>query len=182
MHRYLEQILYAFIWCGAYLKHVAANGCQVMLATAASLSGLHMTLSAVHAGESSLTGYMVCICPQTVQHLFTGIQHMLRNKLSWSSSYMAFLKSFNKPINPSINVHLVWLGPIRGQKTMTETQHTPSTLPSLVAVLQDMRIAWEEPFGPVIPVIRLKSIDDAIDHCNSNNLALQVRTGHLWYY
>lgn len=40
--------------------------------------------------------------------------------------------------------------------------------------VQDMRIAWEEPFGPVIPVIRVKSIDDAIDHCNSNNLALQV--------
>lgn len=41
-------------------------------------------------------------------------------------------------------------------------------------LLQDMRIAWEEPFGPVIPVIRVKTIDDAIDHCNSNNLALQV--------
>ena len=40
--------------------------------------------------------------------------------------------------------------------------------------VQDMRIAWEEPFGPIIPVIRVKSIDDAIDHCNSNNLALQV--------
>ena len=40
--------------------------------------------------------------------------------------------------------------------------------------LQDMRIAWEEPFGPIIPVIRVKNIDDAIDHCNSNNLALQV--------
>ena len=39
-----------------------------------------------------------------------------------------------------------------------------------------MRIAWEEPFGPVIPVIRVKNIDDAIDHCNSNNLALQVCT------
>ena len=43
-----------------------------------------------------------------------------------------------------------------------------------VCGLQDMRIAWEEPFGPVIPVIRVKTIDDAIDHCNSNNLALQV--------
>jgi len=42
--------------------------------------------------------------------------------------------------------------------------------------VQDMRIAWEEPFGPVIPVIRVKNIDDAIDHCNSNNLALQVCT------
>lgn len=40
-------------------------------------------------------------------------------------------------------------------------------------VTQKMRIAWEEPFGPVVPVIRVKNVDDAIDHCNNNNLALQ---------
>lgn len=40
--------------------------------------------------------------------------------------------------------------------------------------MQKMRIAWEEPFGPVVPVIRVKNVDDAIDHCNNNNLALQV--------
>ena len=39
----------------------------------------------------------------------------------------------------------------------------------------EMRIAWEEPFGPVIPVIRVSSVEQAIDHCNSNNLALQAR-------
>ena len=42
--------------------------------------------------------------------------------------------------------------------------------------VQKMRIAWEEPFGPVVPVIRVKTIDEAIDHCNTNNLALQVVT------
>jgi glyceraldehyde-3-phosphate dehydrogenase (NADP+) len=36
-----------------------------------------------------------------------------------------------------------------------------------------MRIAWEEPFGPVIPVVRVKTIEEAIDHTNANNLALQ---------
>jgi hypothetical protein len=36
-----------------------------------------------------------------------------------------------------------------------------------------MRLAWEEPFGPVIPVIRVKSVEEAVDHCNTNNLALQ---------
>ena len=40
--------------------------------------------------------------------------------------------------------------------------------------MQKMRLAWEEPFGPVVPVIRVKSIDEAIEHCNTNNLALQV--------
>ena len=52
--------------------------------------------------------------------------------------------------------------------------HSPKALN--ITVVQDMRIAWEEPFGPVIPVIRVKTIDDAIDHCNSNNLALQARS------
>lgn len=36
-----------------------------------------------------------------------------------------------------------------------------------------MRLAWEEPFGPVVPVVRVKSVEEAVDHCNANNLALQ---------
>ncbi|KAK9837166.1 hypothetical protein WJX81_007685 [Elliptochloris bilobata] len=40
-------------------------------------------------------------------------------------------------------------------------------------VTRDMRLAWEEPFGPVIPVVRVKTIEEAVDHCNANNLALQ---------
>ena len=39
--------------------------------------------------------------------------------------------------------------------------------------MQDMRIAWEEPFGPVVPVIRIKTVEEGIEHCNTNNLALQ---------
>ena len=42
-------------------------------------------------------------------------------------------------------------------------------------VTPEMRIAWEEPFGPVIPVVRVPTVEAAIDHCNTNNLALQVR-------
>lgn len=41
--------------------------------------------------------------------------------------------------------------------------------------VQNMRLAWEEPFGPVLPLIRVKTVEEAIDHCNANNLALQVR-------
>ena len=36
-----------------------------------------------------------------------------------------------------------------------------------------MRLAWEEPFGPVVPVVRVKTVEEAVDHCNANNLALQ---------
>ncbi len=42
-----------------------------------------------------------------------------------------------------------------------------------------MRIAWEEPFGPVIPVVRVPNVEAAIDHCNTNNLALQVWLTHV---
>lgn len=43
-------------------------------------------------------------------------------------------------------------------------------------VRPDMRIAWEEPFGPVLPVIRINSVEEGIHHCNASNFGLQV-----WY-
>lgn len=41
-------------------------------------------------------------------------------------------------------------------------------------VRPDMRIAWEEPFGPVLPVIRISSVEEGIHHCNASNFGLQV--------
>lgn len=43
-------------------------------------------------------------------------------------------------------------------------------------VRPDMRIAWEEPFGPVLPVIRINSVEEGIHHCNASNFGLQVQT------
>jgi len=40
-------------------------------------------------------------------------------------------------------------------------------------VTPNMRIAWEEPFGPVVPIMRVDSVQQGVDHCNKNNLALQ---------
>eukprot|EP00270_Netrium_digitus_P008586 TRINITY_DN2578_c0_g1_i1.p1 TRINITY_DN2578_c0_g1~~TRINITY_DN2578_c0_g1_i1.p1 ORF type:complete len:506 (+),score=143.39 TRINITY_DN2578_c0_g1_i1:218-1735(+) len=40
-------------------------------------------------------------------------------------------------------------------------------------VRPDMRLAWEEPFGPVLPVIRITTVDEGIHHCNANNFGLQ---------
>jgi glyceraldehyde-3-phosphate dehydrogenase (NADP+) len=40
-------------------------------------------------------------------------------------------------------------------------------------VTTDMKLAWEEQFGPVLPFMRVSSVDDAIQHCNSSRLALQ---------
>lgn len=40
-------------------------------------------------------------------------------------------------------------------------------------VTLDMRIAWEEPFGPVLPVIRVQSVREAIDIANQSEYGLQ---------
>jgi glyceraldehyde-3-phosphate dehydrogenase (NADP+) len=41
-------------------------------------------------------------------------------------------------------------------------------------VRPDMRIAWEEPFGPILPVVRINSVEEGIYHCNARNFGLQV--------
>lgn len=38
----------------------------------------------------------------------------------------------------------------------------------------DMRLAWEEPFGPVLPVIRVKDKDEAIEIANRSEYGLQA--------
>ena len=40
-------------------------------------------------------------------------------------------------------------------------------------VTSDMRIAWEEPFGPVLPIIRVKDKDEAIEVANKSQYGLQ---------
>ena len=40
-------------------------------------------------------------------------------------------------------------------------------------VRPDMRLAWEEPFGPVVPVMRVPNVDVAVEHANANRYALQ---------
>ena len=40
-------------------------------------------------------------------------------------------------------------------------------------VTEDMRIAWEEQFGPVVPFIRIKTIDEAIKISNKSEYGLQ---------
>jgi glyceraldehyde-3-phosphate dehydrogenase (NADP+) len=44
-------------------------------------------------------------------------------------------------------------------------------------VKPEMRIAWEEPFGPILPVVRVKTVEEAIHHANASQFGLQVSTG-----
>lgn len=38
----------------------------------------------------------------------------------------------------------------------------------------DMQVAWEEPFGPILPIIRVKNVEEAIEICNSSEYGLQT--------
>lgn len=40
-------------------------------------------------------------------------------------------------------------------------------------VKENMRIAWEEPFGPVLPIIRVSNLDEAIKIANKSEYGLQ---------
>lgn len=40
-------------------------------------------------------------------------------------------------------------------------------------VTTDMRLAWEEPFGPILPVIRVKDMEEAIQIANASQYGLQ---------
>ncbi len=47
--------------------------------------------------------------------------------------------------------------------------------PTLVDhVTEDMKLAWEEPFGPVLPIIRISSDDEAIHIANESEFGLQA--------
>lgn len=37
----------------------------------------------------------------------------------------------------------------------------------------DMRLAWEEPFGPVLPILRVKTVEEAIEIANASEYGLQ---------
>ncbi|HHG7426467.1 TPA: NADP-dependent glyceraldehyde-3-phosphate dehydrogenase [Streptococcus pneumoniae] len=40
-------------------------------------------------------------------------------------------------------------------------------------VTKDMKVAWEEPFGPVVPIIRVASVEEAIAFANESEFGLQ---------
>lgn len=63
----------------------------------------------------------------------------------------------------------------KGAKLVTGNKRTGNLFaPTLFDnVTTDMRLAWEEPFAPVLPVIRVKNVDEAIDIANRSEYGLQ---------
>ena len=63
----------------------------------------------------------------------------------------------------------------KGAKVLTGGGRTGDLIePTLVDnVTTDMRLAWEEPFGPVLPLMRVKDMQEAIDIANRSEYGLQ---------
>ena len=43
----------------------------------------------------------------------------------------------------------------------------------VTSVTEDMRIAWEEPFGPIVPIMKFSELDEAISLANKSEYGLQ---------
>lgn len=64
----------------------------------------------------------------------------------------------------------------KGAKALTEIKREVNLISPVVFdhVTTDMRLAWEEPFGPVLPFIRVNSLEEAIDISNASEYGLQA--------
>ena len=64
----------------------------------------------------------------------------------------------------------------KGAKLLTGNKREGNIIyPTLFdQVTVDMRIAWEEPFGPVLPILRVKSIEEAVKITNDSEYGLQA--------
>ncbi|WP_342275200.1 NADP-dependent glyceraldehyde-3-phosphate dehydrogenase [Spiroplasma endosymbiont of Cantharis lateralis] len=64
----------------------------------------------------------------------------------------------------------------KGAKIITGDKRTKNLMwPTLIdKVSLDMKVAWEEPFGPVLPIIRIDSIEEMIEVSNNSQFGLQA--------
>lgn len=70
-------------------------------------------------------------------------------------------------IQEAIDKKAIALTPIKNKKNLL----WPVVLDK---VTTDMRVAWEEPFGPVLPIIRINSVEEMIEVANKSNFGLQT--------
>lgn len=65
---------------------------------------------------------------------------------------------------------------VNGAQVVTGNQRNGNLIYPTVLdhVSSDMRVAWEEPFGPVLPIIRIQSEAEAIDLANQSEYGLQA--------
>lgn len=63
----------------------------------------------------------------------------------------------------------------KGAQQLTGGKRAGNLFPPMLfdRVTTDMRLAWEEPFGPVLPIIRVKDSDEAVRIANDSEYGLQ---------
>ena len=63
----------------------------------------------------------------------------------------------------------------KGARALTEIKREGNLIYPVLFdnVTLDMKLAWKEPFGPVLPIIRIKSVEEAIEICNKSEYGLQ---------
>ena len=63
----------------------------------------------------------------------------------------------------------------KGAKPLTKIKREENLIYPVVFdnVTLDMNLAWEEPFGPILPIIRINSEEEAIEICNKSEYGLQ---------
>ncbi|EHI68733.1 NADP-dependent glyceraldehyde-3-phosphate dehydrogenase [Streptococcus ictaluri] len=64
----------------------------------------------------------------------------------------------------------------KGALALTECKRDNNLISPVLfdRVTTDMRLAWEEPFGPVLPLIRVSSVEEAIEISNASEYGLQA--------
>ena len=64
----------------------------------------------------------------------------------------------------------------KGAAALTEIKREGNLICPILfdKVTTDMRLAWEEPFGPVLPIIRVTSVEEAIEISNKSEYGLQA--------
>ncbi|MGT2925772.1 NADP-dependent glyceraldehyde-3-phosphate dehydrogenase [Streptococcus cuniculipharyngis] len=64
----------------------------------------------------------------------------------------------------------------KGATALTEFKREANLITPVLfdKVTTDMRLAWEEPFGPVLPIIRVTSVEEAIAISNQSEYGLQA--------
>ncbi|WP_373899101.1 NADP-dependent glyceraldehyde-3-phosphate dehydrogenase [Haloimpatiens sp. FM7315] len=64
----------------------------------------------------------------------------------------------------------------KGATLLTKNKQSKNLITPVILdrVTSDMQIAWEEPFGPVLPIIRVKDIEEAIKISNASKYGLQA--------
>lgn len=64
----------------------------------------------------------------------------------------------------------------KGAQALTEIKRDGNLICPILfdRVTTNMRLAWEEPFGPVLPVIRVSSVEEAISISNQSEYGLQA--------